>query len=90
MIFADLKYPGYYHKQHDRVFSFLQGRWLEKFLMTIAQKRTRLIRADDIEYRWIVQPDDEPGLEIVMKYRINIKQSVSEYSRSFKNRTFLL
>ncbi|AFY94269.1 hypothetical protein [Chamaesiphon minutus] len=35
--------------------------------MAIAKKGTRLITVDDIEYRWIVQPDDEPGLGIVVE-----------------------
>jgi hypothetical protein len=35
--------------------------------MAIAKKGTRLIRVDDVEYRWIVQPDDEPGLGIVVE-----------------------
>jgi hypothetical protein len=37
------------------------------FVMAIAKKGTRLIRVDDVEYRWVVQPDDEPGLGIVVE-----------------------
>jgi hypothetical protein len=35
--------------------------------MAIAKKGTRLIKIDDTEYRWVVQPDDEPGLGIVVE-----------------------
>jgi hypothetical protein len=35
--------------------------------MAIAKKGTRLITVDDIEYRWVIQPDDEPGLGIVVE-----------------------
>lgn len=35
--------------------------------MAIAKKGTRLITVDDVEYRWVVQPDDEPGLGIVVE-----------------------
>jgi hypothetical protein len=42
--------------------------------MAIAKKGTRLIRVDDVEYRWIVQPNDEPGLGIVVECAENPAQ----------------
>ena len=44
--------------------------------MAIAKKKTRLIRVDDIEYRWVVQPDDEPGLGIVVECADNPGQRI--------------
>jgi hypothetical protein len=38
--------------------------WL---MMALAKKGTRLIRVDEVEYRWVVQPDDEPGMGIVVE-----------------------
>jgi len=34
--------------------------------MALAKKGTRLIKVNDVEYRWVVRPDDEPGLGIVV------------------------
>ncbi|MEZ2276562.1 MAG: hypothetical protein ACBR12_06565 [Microcoleus sp.] len=31
--------------------------------MALAKKGTRLIKVNDVEYRWVVHPDDEPGME---------------------------
>lgn len=39
--------------------------------MGLAKKGTRLITIDDVEYRWVVQPDDEPGLGIVVELAEN-------------------
>jgi hypothetical protein len=39
--------------------------------MAVAKKSTRLIKVDDVEYRWVVQPDDEPGLGIVVELSEN-------------------
>jgi hypothetical protein len=39
--------------------------------MGLAKKGTRLIKIDDIDYRWVVQPDDEPGLGIVAELAEN-------------------
>jgi hypothetical protein len=41
------------------------------FVMALAKKGTRLIKIDGVEYRWIVQPDDEPGLGIVVELSEN-------------------
>ncbi|MFJ8362234.1 hypothetical protein [Streptomyces sp. NPDC093984] len=35
--------------------------------MALAKKGTRLITVDDRRYRWVVAPDDEPGLAIVVE-----------------------
>lgn len=35
--------------------------------MTLRKKDTRLITIDGIQYRWIVAPNDEPGLAIVVE-----------------------
>ena len=35
--------------------------------MALAKKSTRLIKVDEVQYRWIVQPDDEPGMAIVVE-----------------------
>lgn len=47
-----------------------------KFSMAIAKKGTRSIRVDDVEYRWVVQPDDEPGLGIVVECTENPGQRI--------------
>ncbi|BAY62837.1 hypothetical protein NIES22_29130 [Calothrix brevissima NIES-22] len=35
--------------------------------MGLAKKGTRLIKVNDVNYRWVVQPDDEPGMAIVVE-----------------------
>ena len=35
--------------------------------MTLRKKGTRVIAIDGIQYRWIVAPNDEPGLAIVVE-----------------------
>ncbi|MGW5608861.1 hypothetical protein ACWEWI_22680 [Streptomyces sp. NPDC003753] len=35
--------------------------------MALAKKGTRLITVDGCRYRWVVAPDDEPGLAIVVE-----------------------
>ena len=35
--------------------------------MALAKKGTRLITVDEIQYRWVVAPNDEPGLAIVVE-----------------------
>jgi len=35
--------------------------------MPLAKKGTRIINVNDIQYRWLVVPDDEPGLAIVVE-----------------------
>ena len=35
--------------------------------MTLARKGTRKLVLDDVEYRWTVAPDDEPGIAIVVE-----------------------
>ncbi|MEG4117182.1 hypothetical protein QUA43_06740 [Microcoleus sp. N9_B4] len=35
--------------------------------MALAKKGTRLIKVNDVEYRWVVHPDDEPGMAIVVE-----------------------
>jgi hypothetical protein len=39
--------------------------------MGLAKKTTRLITIEHIVYRWVVQPDDEPGLGIVVELAEN-------------------
>jgi hypothetical protein len=41
------------------------------FVTALAKKGTRLIKIDGVEYRWVVQPDDEPGLGIVVELSEN-------------------
>ncbi|MEH2059434.1 MAG: hypothetical protein V7K97_25425 [Nostoc sp.] len=40
--------------------------------MALAKKGTRLIKVDGVEYRWVVQPDDEPGMAVVVECQGNI------------------
>ncbi|MFF4185288.1 hypothetical protein ACFYZ9_19015 [Streptomyces sp. NPDC001691] len=35
--------------------------------MTLAKKGTRCLTVDGCRYRWVVAPDDEPGLAIVVE-----------------------
>ncbi|GLY82187.1 hypothetical protein Airi02_001190 [Actinoallomurus iriomotensis] len=35
--------------------------------VTLARRRTRIIVVDGERYRWVVAPDDEPGLAIVVE-----------------------
>jgi hypothetical protein len=35
--------------------------------MALAKKGTRQIKVNEITYRWVVQPDDEPGMAIVVE-----------------------
>jgi hypothetical protein len=35
--------------------------------MALAKKGTRLITDDEIQYGWVVAPNDEPGLAIVVE-----------------------
>lgn len=35
--------------------------------MALAKKGTRLITVDGVRYRWVVAPDDEPGMGIVVE-----------------------
>jgi len=35
--------------------------------MTLAKKGARLITVDGVRYRWVVAPNDEPGMAIVVE-----------------------
>lgn len=44
--------------------------------MAIAKKGARLIRVNGVEYRWTVQPNDEPGLGIIVECAENPGQKI--------------
>lgn len=47
--------------------------------MGIAKKGTRKIIVDEISYRWVVSPDDEPGLGIIVEKHDNPGQRLTIY-----------
>ncbi|MFE3985807.1 hypothetical protein ACFXPR_15095 [Nocardia tengchongensis] len=53
-------------KRHERIFEFW-GFIVLSGVMGLARTGTRILDVDGERFRWVVAPDDEPGLAIVVE-----------------------